>query len=123
MRYFRVKIVKDERTVYNRAVLPWEIPLIEVSFGDGNVEETGKFEDTDAPYPDAREEFQRLGQLYGSEPDTNLPFVAAVYGQASTGVRALARAIKEAQADAKVKKPKQSKSALVKEYSSDPLIG
>lgn len=123
MRYERVKISKDERTVYNRAVLPWEIAILEVTFGDGNVDPLSAFEDNDLPYPEPRAEFNRLMQVYGSDPESSIPFVAAVYGQASSGVRALARAIAEAKAEARKALPKQPRKTLIKEYSADSLMG
>lgn len=123
MRYERVKIVKDERTIYNRAVLPWEIDIIETVFGDGNVERLNAFEDNDLEYPEPRAEFNRLMQVYGADNESAIPYVAAVYGQASSGVRALARVIAESKAEARKALPKQPRKALIKEYSADSLMG
>lgn len=123
MRYERVKIVKDERTVYNRGVLPWEIAILELTFGDGSVETMNAFEDNDLPYPEPREEFNRLSQVYGSDPESGVPFVAGVYGQASSGVRALARVIAESKAEARKALPKRPRAARIKEFSGDPLMG
>lgn len=123
MRYERVKVIRDERTVYNRAVLPWEIALLEFTFGEGSVQRLDAFEENTAEYPDAKEEFLRLSGTYGSDPESGIPYVASVYGQASAGVRALGKAIEEAITDAKRAKPKRSRKALIKEFGADPIIG
>ena len=34
MRYERVKIKRDDWTTYNRPVLPWEIAILEFTFGE-----------------------------------------------------------------------------------------
>lgn len=123
MRYERVKIVRDPHTVYNRPVLPWEIAILEFTFGEGNVERLEAVVDTDTKYPDPKEEFHRLQQTYGSDPESGIPYVASVYGQAGSGVRAIAQAIKQAEADAKKAKPRRSARKLAKEYANDPLVG
>jgi hypothetical protein len=123
MRYERVKVKRDERTVYNRPVLPWEIAILEFTFGDGSVERLGVFVDNDAEYPEPKEEFMRLMGTYGSDPESGIPHVASVYGQAAAGIRALSAEIKEAKADARKAAPKQSRKTLVKEYSGDSLLG
>lgn len=122
MRYERVKVKRDERTVYNRTVLPWEIPILEFTFGDGNVEPLGVFEDNTADYPEAKEEFMRLMSVYGSDPESGITHVASVYGQASAGVRAIGKVIKEAEVEARKRKPRQSRKSLIKEYSADRLM-
>jgi hypothetical protein len=124
MRYERVKITRDERTVYNRACLPWEVPVLEFMFGEGNLVHTGAFEENSAPYPDPKEEFHRMMTTYGSDPENGIPHVASVYGQAGQGHRALARAIREAEETAKEEGlPRQSRSQVIKEFSADPLLG
>lgn len=122
MRYERVKVKRDERTTYNREVLPWEIAILEFTFGDDAVEPLGDFVDNDAEYPEARKEFLRLQQVYGLDPESGIPYVAHVYGQASAGVKAIGRVIKEAEQEARKRKPKQSRAARIKEFSADPLM-
>ena len=124
MRYERVKVIRDERTVYNRAALPWEVPVLEFMFGEGNVHHTGAFEENTADYPDAKDEFHRLMGTYGADPESGISHVASVYGQAGQGQRALARAIKEAEEEAReAKLPRQSRHQLIREYSADPILG
>lgn len=107
MRYERVKVTRDPHTVYNRPVLPWEVAILEFTFGDGNVFRLeDQFESNTAPYPAANEEFHRLSLAYGSDPQSGVPYVASVYGQASAGVNALRRAIEEARQAEESAKPK-----------------
>src|SRR6266404_431768 len=114
MRYERVKIKRDTNTVHNRAVPPWEIPVLEFLFEDGNVEPTGVFEHVTDVYPEANVEFNRLTQCFGADPQSGTPYVAAVYGNAGTGIRALRKAIAEAQTEDEAEEAKQAvKSAPV----------
>lgn len=123
MRYERVKVKRDDYTTYNRAVLPWEIPVLEFTFGEGNVDRTGVFVDTKEDYPEAREEMYRLEKVYGFDRKTEVPHVASVYGQAAMGVNRLRQAIEDAEKAArKVKKPRQSRKQLVREFANDPLL-
>ena len=123
MRYEHVKVTRDERTVYNRPVLPWEVAILEFTFGDGSVEHTGKFVDNNAAYPEPKEEFLRLQGTYGSDPESGIPYAASVYGQASAGVRHLAALIDEAEEEARTPLPKQTQLQRAKEYQRDPLMG
>lgn len=122
MRYERIKVKRDDYTTYNREFLPWEVPVLEFTFGDGNVEHTGVFVDTKEDYPDAREEMFRLEKVYGSDRKTDVPHVMSVYGQATLGISRLRQAIEEAKKAARVRTPKQSRKQLVKEFANDPLL-
>ena len=123
MRYERVKITRDERTVYNRACLPWEIPVLEFMFGEGNLVHTGAFEQTDTPYPDPKEEFHRLMSTYGADTENGIPFVVSIYGNAGVGHRALAKAIREAEeTDREEALPTQTRAQMLKEYAADPIL-
>ncbi len=122
MRYERVKVVRDDRTTYNRAVLPWEIPILEFTFGDGNVQAMNEFVDNDLEYPEVRAEMERLVNVYGADPENGIPYVASVFGQGSLGVGRLRDFILDAKKAAKKAKPRQTRSALVKEYSGDSIL-
>lgn len=128
MRYERVKITRDPHTVYNRDVLPWEVAILEFTFGDGNVIRQDGFIDTDTPYPEAGIEFQRLTAAFGADPTSGVPYVASVYGQASAGVNHVRRAIAEAKAEFEASKHKPSKRKTAPrrmtraEIMADPLM-
>lgn len=127
MLYERVKITRDPHTVYNRSVLPWEIPILEFTFEEGNVVRTGAFERTNAPYPEPNVEFQRLVMAYGSDPQNGTPYAASVFGQASQGVNALRRAIAEVKAEDEATKPKAASKQRKRKAPSaavlnDPLM-
>ena len=100
MRYVQLKVVRDTNTVYPRAVPEWEVAVLEFIFEDGNVQRTGSFEKvTHSDYPDAGAEFDRLTRAYGADPQSGVPYVASVYGNAQAGIRALAKAIEAAKAE------------------------
>ena len=123
MRYERVKIKRDDWTTYNRPVLPWEIAILEFTFGEGNVERTGIFVDNNTEYPDAKDEFHRLIGTYGSDPESGIPYVSSVYGQASAGVNHLRRVMAEAFEESATPLPPVTVAKLKKEFQRDPLMG
>ena len=99
MRYERVKVTRDLNTVHNRAVAPWEIPVLEYLFEDGNVEHTDVWEEVKGEYPNAAKELDRLVRCYGSDPKSGVPYANSVYGNARAGERTLAKMIEEAISD------------------------
>lgn len=120
MRYERIMVKRDSQTTYNKPVFPWEIPILEFTFEEGNVRRLNEFEDVAMPYPEARDEFFRLEKAYGSDPDSGIPYVASVYGQAQIGVSTLRKLIADAQAAEEAAKPKRRRRRL--EFASDPLM-
>jgi hypothetical protein len=96
MRYERVKVKRDTNTVHNRAVPPWEIPMLEWVFDDGNIERLGVFEEVAMEYPNAANELDRLVQVYGSDPKSGVPHANSVYGNARAGIRTLQKLIDDA---------------------------
>lgn len=99
MRYERVKVSRDTNTVHNRAVAPWEIPILEFLFEDGNVERLDQFEEVKGEYPDADKELDRLVRCYGTNPANGVAYANEVYGNARAGVRSLQKLIDEAKAE------------------------
>lgn len=96
MRYERVKVTRDQNTVHNRAVAPWEIPILEWLFEDGNVVRLGEFEEVAGEYPEPSKELDRLVKCYGADPQSGVAHAYAVYGNAKAGVRTLTKMIDEA---------------------------
>jgi hypothetical protein len=96
MRYERVKVKRDTNTVHNRAVPPWEIPVLEFLFDEGNVEHLDVFEAVSGEYPEAAKELDRLVRCYGSDPKSGVPYANSVYGNARAGVRTLQKLIDDA---------------------------
>jgi hypothetical protein len=99
MRYERVKVKRDTNTVHNRAVAPWEVPVLEFLFEEGNIEHTNAFEEVSGEYPDATRELDRLVRCYGADPKSGVPYANSVYGNARAGVRSLQKLIDDAKAD------------------------
>jgi hypothetical protein len=129
MRYERVMIKRDTQTTHNRAVPQWEIPILEMIFGEGNVEATGIFEDLDErDYPEAAEEYDRLVSRYKKDPETKLEIVAEVYGQSRKGIKALQEAIDEARQGEQdavfaMQRRRESRQARnMKRFEADPLL-
>ena len=124
MRYERVKVKRDLNTVHNHTVAPWEIPILEFIFEDGNVERLEEFTEGARKYPKAQDEFQRLSKAYGSDPQSGVAYVASVYGNAGTGVKNLRKAIDEAKSEdeaAKVPAPVLKRGR--KAQAADSLLG
>lgn len=105
MRYERVKVKRDTNTVHNRAVAPWEIPVLEWLFDEGNIERLGVFEEAQGDYPEAAHELDRLVRCYGSDPKSGVPYANSVYGNAHAGVRTLRKMIEDAKAEAEAAAP------------------
>ena len=99
MRYERVKVKRSEVTVHNIAVAPWEIPVLEYLFEDGNVERLEVFEEKAGDYPEAAKELDRLVRAYGADPKSGVPYANSVYGNARAGERSLQKLIDDAKAD------------------------
>jgi len=124
--------MRDTLTVHNMTVAPWEIPVIEYVFEEGNVTRSGEFVDVpDRDYPDPTQEYMRLTRVYGSENETGIPHAVSVFGSARNGVRALTKAIneareadEEAEADAppKVAQMLSTSNRKRSRYSADPLM-
>ena len=112
MRYERVKIARDTNTVHNRAVPPWEIPVLEFLFDAGNITPLDEFDEVQGEYPDAAQELERLAKVYGSDTKSGIPHAYSVFGSGRKGVRELAKMIETAESDAK-KAGKQAKPAAV----------
>jgi hypothetical protein len=125
MRYQKVKVKRDTQTVHNNLVAPWEIPILEFMFENGNVEVLEQFEESERDYPDPNAEFHRLETVYGRDPETQIHNVASVYGNSRQGARALGRAIDEAREDAEaanVPKRRVVGKAAVTRFADDALL-
>jgi len=97
MRYERVKVKRDTNTVHNVAVAPWEIPVLEYLFEDGNIEPLGEFEEVKREYPDPAKEIDRLVKAYGSDPKSGIPHAISVFGAGRKGINELKKLIDAAQ--------------------------
>lgn len=149
MRYEKVKVTRDPHTTYLREIPEWETPILELLFEEGNVVRTGEFVDVTAQYAgkslktndgdrathddrgyplQAAAEYDRLARAYGTDPQSGIPHVSAVYGQSGAGIRALGRAIEDAklaEIEAEPAKPVKEKrsSARKSAVAADNLLG
>lgn len=107
MRYERVKVTRDTNTVHSREVAPWEIPVLEYLYEEGNVVRTGEFVDVtpgkliNQEYPDGPTEFKRLIDAYKGDPKSGIPYAISVYGNGRAGERALQKLIDDAKSEDK----------------------
>lgn len=142
MRHARVQVKRDTNTVHSITVAPWEIPILEFLFDEGNVTHMEQFVDVPGrEYPDPREEFVRLQKAYGADVQTNVPYAVSVYGTTRTGVRALTRAMDTAREEEeedgqapsattgarrtgrrKLPAPATAPKKARRQYASDPLM-
>lgn len=122
MRYERVKITKDTNTIYNRAVPPWEIPILEFVFGEGNVVPLGVFEVAPIDAPTAAEEHQRLSLKYGIDKETGTDFVAVVYGASRIGIREVGKAMETAKQEELAANRAKRRNARPAAEIVDPLL-
>lgn len=123
MRHVEVKIKRDTQTTYVVSVPEWEVPIIEFLYDDGNVEQLETVTTIDREYPSAEYEFDRLTKAYGKDSDTKVPIVAAVYGNAGAGVRALKKAMLDAQtAEGHKPAPVKKQVRKVAASSGDSLL-
>lgn len=93
IKFVEVIIERDPMTKIPKEVLPWEVPIYRAQYGDEKVEILGEVErehDTLEP----AEEYSRLRQQFGIEPDTKQSFADIVYGRGQPGVDALEKAMK-----------------------------
>jgi|HubBroStandDraft_4_1064222.scaffolds.fasta_scaffold364627_2 hypothetical protein len=125
MRYVRVRVTRDTNTVHNSLVAPWEVPVLEYIFEDGNVNTLDEHESNEREYPDAGSEFGRLIKAYGSDPKSGIPYAVSTYGEGRNGMKALRDAIAEAKSadvDAGAPKPAKTRRSAPKAHEADPLM-
>lgn len=93
IKFAQVIIHRDPMTKIPKEVLPWEVPIYRAQYGDEKVEILGEVErEYEALEP--AEEYSRLRQQFGIEPDTKQSFADIVYGRGAAGVDALEKAMK-----------------------------
>lgn len=123
MRHETVKVKRDGNTMNHLSVAPWEVPILDYLYDEGNVTRTGQFINLpDREYPDPAEEIARLSKVYGSDPETKEVHAVAVYGTARVGVKALAAAIDEARTEEAAAKKRKRKVGAKRPSYGDALL-
>ena len=128
MRHERVKVTRDGNTVHNRAVPPWEIPILEFLFDPGNVEPLEEFVEVAGEYPDAAAEVSRLVKAYGSDPKSGIAHANSVFGNGRKGTTELRKLIEAAEADETAARKTPAKPAAApkrarrEHYERDSLL-
>lgn len=123
MQFIRVKVRRSEYVTHNSLVRPWEVPILELLFEQGNVVKEG-VEYTDEPYPEPAVELARLRTAYGTNEDTGIPEAVTVYGDGPRGVKALAEVIEDVKRteEAERKPAAASRKPRAQRAAADPLM-
>lgn len=88
-------IERDPMTKIPKLVAPWEVPVYRSQYGDEKIEISEKDTEIDiAALPDAEEEYLRLRDVFGIDPDTKQSHVDIVYGRGAQAIKPLRDAIK-----------------------------
>lgn len=100
--YIHILIERDKMTKVPKVVAPWEIPVYEAVYNDGEPDsgngfaEVGEVEVELDEVPDAESEFVRMRNLHGFHEKQGVPFVDLAYGRGRAGLAELRRAINDA---------------------------
>jgi hypothetical protein len=128
LRYERVKIIRDSNTVHSREVPPWEIPLLEFLFAEGNIVPTGEFvvptqgKLINHDYPSGKTELSRLVEAYKSDPKSGVPYAISVYGNGLTGERMLQKLIDEAKSEDKAAAKQKAPAPVLTRKRGRPAL-
>lgn len=88
-------IERDPMTKIPKVVAPWEVPVYRSQYGDEKVEILDKDVEVEIEaLPDTTEEYLRLRDVFGIEPDTKQSHVDIVYGRGAQAIKPLGDAIK-----------------------------
>lgn len=91
----QIEIERDPMTKIGKLVAPWEVPVFRSQYGDEKVLIYDKDVEVEiADLPDATEEYLRLRDVFGIEPDTKQSHVDLVYGRGAQAIKPLEQAIK-----------------------------
>lgn len=99
MRHVVIEIHRSELATMRREIGAWELPIVQMLHGVGNVKVLGDRDDgrNDNWPRRASEEYSRLERLYGVDKNGDgKPFVFKAYGEAPGGVMQLGSAIRRA---------------------------
>jgi len=92
--FTQIVIERDPMTKIPKMAAAWEVPVYRSQYGDEKVEIlSDAIEMQISELPDANEEYIRLRDVFGIEPDTKQSHVDLVYGRGRAGVKALEEAI------------------------------
>ncbi len=94
MRHIMCEVRRSEISSIATKVLPWDIPVLEFLHGVENVIVHGECDEhrvIDGP----QQEFTRMENAYGRDPETNQSYVSQVYGNGGIGIAKLAQFMDE----------------------------
>lgn len=104
-------------TKVSKFMWSWEIPVLEAKYG-GKVETIGETTRDVSHFPDAQKEYVRLGNIYGVDSETKVPFVEYAFGRPPSAFDVLQKLIDASKVKVtRAKKPRTKKS----KEPADPL--
>lgn len=93
--FVQIIIERDPMTKIPKLAAPWEVPVYRSQYGDEKVEVLNDTVDVEiSELPDATEEYMRIREVFGIEPDTKQSHADVVYGRGQPGIDMLEKAIK-----------------------------
>ena len=99
MRYSKVLLEKNERFSTPLTIAPWEVPVLIEAHGKSLITELGTVEVNRKAVPDARAEFERLSNRYKHGENSEVPYVARVYGVSAVAVKVIEQMIRDSIVD------------------------
>lgn len=96
MRYAKVLLEKNERFSTPLTVAPWEVPVLIEAHSKSLISELGTVVVNRKTVPEAEAEFQRLVNRYKHGENSEVPYVARVYGVSAVAVKVIEKMIREA---------------------------
>lgn len=101
LEHVQILIERDAMTKVPKVIRPWELPVYEAMYDDGEEDATAGFSVSGRvvvevdEIPDASEEFARMRAFYGVD-STGQPWADVAYDRGRKGVAMLRKAINEA---------------------------
>jgi hypothetical protein len=94
IKVIRIIITRDPMTKIPKEVFPWEVPIYRSQYGDEKVAIVGEAKDVEREQlADPQEEYFRLRQQFGIDPDTKQSHADIVYGRGQDGIDKLEKAM------------------------------
>jgi hypothetical protein len=98
--FYDILVVRDANFQIPRLASAWELPILIEIYGEGNVVISGEVQ-REVGDVDIASEKARLERLYKTEEDSKIPFVEVVYGRGPSCLKALEKAVKQAEVEEK----------------------
>jgi hypothetical protein len=95
IRYRKVTLVKNERFSQPLVIAPWEVPVLVEAHSKSLIKDTGEVIVNRKDLPAASAEFERLVNRYKHGENSEVPYVARVYGVSGLAVKVIEKLIRD----------------------------